>query len=454
MRKVATPPEYFERFKQLQKDSEKLSRAMKYFKAVDDKNRYIHWDKLRYKVAPDHLSIEDWWAVIKFARAAQYKQINLFDKENQAFKLVLTDSINEALHKIDSDASGGMSLQEPVLNPQTRDRYLIRSLWEESISSSQLEGASTTRHVAKEMLQTKRQPRNKDEQMIYNNYLAMCFIQEHKNEKLTPTLIYELHKIVTEKTLGKNEKNKIGKLRKQNDDVRVIDISNNEVLHTPPSASKLPQRLEQLCQFANTKQEDIFLHPVIKAIILHFMLAYDHPFVDGNGRTARALFYWYMAKQNYWLMEYCSISNILKKAPAKYSRAFLYTETDDTDLTYFIIHQLDIIQQAIQSLHDYIDRKTRSVQDAKQYLQKNKALQNYLNSRQMILLSHALKHPGFIYDIKTHQTKHAISYETARKDMLKLTGKVNLLDKLKRGKAFVFQSPVDLNERLIQSEGI
>jgi hypothetical protein len=101
MRKVVSPPEYFERFKQLQKDPEKFPQAMKFFRAVDDKNRYIHWDKLRYKIPPEHLSLEDWWAVIRFARAAQYKSIYLFDKNEQSFKLVLTDYINQALHQID-----------------------------------------------------------------------------------------------------------------------------------------------------------------------------------------------------------------------------------------------------------------------------------------------------------------------------------------------------------------
>ena len=111
---------------------------MEFFKAVDDKGRYIHWDKLRYKESPEGLLLEDWWAVIKLARSAQYKNLNLFDNNNKPFKHVLTDYVNQALHQIDCDASGGIPSKEPILNSQTRDRYLIRSLWEESISSSQL----------------------------------------------------------------------------------------------------------------------------------------------------------------------------------------------------------------------------------------------------------------------------------------------------------------------------
>jgi Fic family protein len=63
------------------------------------------------------------------------------------------------------------------------------------------------------------------------------------------------------------------------------------VFHTPPPAAELPARLEAMCDFANSKTPDTFIHPVVRGIFLHFWLAYDHPFVDGNGRTARALFY-------------------------------------------------------------------------------------------------------------------------------------------------------------------
>ena len=129
----------------------------------------------------------------------------------------------------------------------------------------------------------------------------------------------------------------------------------------PPLASELDERLDLMCQFANGKVPDHFIHPVIRSVILHFWLAYDHPFVDGNGRTARALFYWSMLRSGFWLFEFISISRILVKAPIKYARAFLYTETDSNDLTYFILHQVQVIKQAIAELHSYIARKSDGV---------------------------------------------------------------------------------------------
>jgi Fic family protein len=98
----------------------------------------------------------------------------------------------------------------------------------------------------------------------------------------------------------------------------------------------LPQRLEALCQFANKPQEKASLHPVIRAILLYLWQGYDHPFRNGNGRSARALFYWRMLREGYWLFEFISISTVLKNASAQYGRSYLYTETDDNDATYFV----------------------------------------------------------------------------------------------------------------------
>ena len=129
-----------------------------------------------------------------------------------------------------------------------------------------------------------------------------------------------------------------------------MDPAHSRVLHEPPPAASLPQRLERLCAFANAIDGEPFVHPVIRAILLHYMVGYDHPFVDGNGRTARALFYWSLARSGYWRMEYVSISRLLRQAPAQYSRAYLHSEADDNDTTYFILHQLSIIKRAIEAL--------------------------------------------------------------------------------------------------------
>ena len=78
--------------------------------------------------------------------------------------------------------------------------------------------------------------------------------------------------------------------------------------------------IEALCDYANRETDD-FEHPTIKAIALHCWLALIHPFADGNGRTARALFYLFMLKNDYWLFEYLSISRVILRRRAQYERS-------------------------------------------------------------------------------------------------------------------------------------
>jgi Fic family protein len=401
---------------------------------------YLHWDKLRHLAPPKGLTPKEWWLALKLQRRGQLRPVPLQDKKQSPFRFCVPDFVHEELHNIDCGAGGSLRVPEPITNPQTRDQYLIRSLIEEAITSSQLEGAVTTRQVAKEMIRTGRPPRDKSERMILNNYITMRRILEIKDQAMTRDLVLELHRLVTEKTL--DDPSAAGRFRRP-DEMVVVDDIEGEVYHEPPSAKQLEEHCQAMCDFANEKTPDYFIHPVVRAIILHFWLAYDHPFVDGNGRTARALFYWAMLHRGSWLFEFISISTILRKAPVKYARSFLYTETDDNDLTYFIVAQTQVIRRAVQDLHGYIDQKTTEVHELESKL---KALRRF-NHRQNDLLRHALKHPHQEYDILSHQKSHGVVYQTARTDLLQLQAQ-ELLNMKRRGKMMVFTVPPDLPTKL------
>ena len=294
------------------------------------------------------------------------------------------------------------------------------------------------------MLRQKRKPRDKSETMILNNYHAMEYIKDISNESLTPELIYELHRILSNNTM--DDPDTVGKLR-VSDEIYVGDGRDATIIHVPPKAKELQKRIESICNFANTAHSAEFLHPVIRAIILHFLLAYDHPFEDGNGRTARALFYWSMLKQGYWTMEFISISRILKSAPAKYTRAYLHTETDDNDVTYFIIHQLDVINRAIKDLLTYLENKAKEIKTVEQIVRKSQRLNKLLNYRQIALINRALKNPDAIFYVESHRGAHNVTYDTARTDLLKLV-KMGVLNKIKIGKAFSFTATASLKQKL------
>jgi Fic family protein len=412
--------------------------------AIEPRNDYPHWDKLRHLKPPKGLSSEEWWLGIKLRREGLLKEIPLKDKAGRPFRFGVPDLVQAELHDIDVGAGRRNGVPEAITNPQTRDKYLIRSLIEEAIASSQLEGAATTRDVAKEMIRTGRAPRDTSEQMILNNFLTMQRITELKQEALSPDLVFGIHRLVTEKTL--EDETAAGRFRKPHEE-RVVGDDFGEIFHNPPAAEELPQRLQAMCDFANGEAPGFFVHPAVRAIILHFWLAYDHPFVDGNGRTARALFYWGMLRSGYWLFEFISISSILKKAPTKYGMSFLHSETDDNDLTYFIVAQTQAIRRAIEGLHEYIDRKTAEVRALEAHV---RAL-DLFNHRQADLIRHAMKHPYQEYTILSHGKSHNVVYQTARTDLLDLK-KRGVLDLKKRGKTMVFTVSRDLAERLRRME--
>jgi Fic family protein len=407
--------------------------------------KYLHWDELRHRTPPSGLSPENWWLSVWLARASMLQELPFTDKEGNPFRLATPEPLLIDLHHIDRDAAGQIRTSASAPIHENRERYLLHSLIEESITSSQLEGASTTRKVAEAMLREKRMPRDRSETMIFNNYQAMAQIRSLRSEAITPQRILELHRMLTLDTL--DDPADAGRLRVA-DDVDVVDVRDGTLLHAPPSYRELPQRLERLCAFANADTDSSpFVHPVVRAILLHFMIGYDHPFADGNGRTARALFYWSMARSGYWLIEFLSISQFLRRAPRQYVQAYLHSETDRNDTTYFVLHQLDTIRRAIAELHTYLARKTREQRDAERLLVNAGQLRMQLNHRQLALLTHALKHPGETYRVAKHQAVHAVVYQTARADLLALA-ELGLLYKAKQGNAFVFRAIENLAETI------
>ncbi len=358
-------------------------------------------------------------------------------------RLTFTDHdaiLREQMH-IDQQLGGRITFDDdsPVTEGQ-RDRFVISSLMEEAIASSKLEGASTVHRVAKEMLRRNRKPRDRSERMIVNNYRGMQFVREHRGTPMSVDMLIEMQSILTRDTFDRSDE--CGRLRRPGEPVAVEDPY-GEVLHDPPPAETLSVRLERLCAFANgAGSDDEFIHPFVRACALHFQLAYDHPFCDGNGRTARLLFYWSMLRAGYWLFEFLPISRLIYESPAKYGKAFLYVETDDFDLTYFLVYKARILRMARESLRAYLERKRREATRARRFL-----TDLDINDRQRAVLLAAMENPTREITIEDHQIERSVSYYTARSDLLALEER-GMLDRRSVGRKFVFAA----SERLLASD--
>lgn len=418
-------------------------------KPVDRKNRYLHWDDLKHKPAPEGLTPQEHWFGVKAARHAGKEELPLRAKSGEAFWYCIPNTVTNELLYVSEQTKGAVDADPVVTDKATQRTYLISSLIEESISSSQLEGASTTRRVAKEMIRQGREPKDLSEQMILNNYRAMNFVRRHVDDPLTPTIIFELHALLMDGTLSEADAEKSGRFREDADDIVVGDRVTGETLHVPPKVAELPERLKKLCAFANGECGDPQMPPLIRAVFVHFMIGYDHPFFDGNGRLARAVFAWMVAKAGFWLLEYVAISSVLKSEPEAYMRSYLHTETDNNDATYFIVYQLSVLRRAIERLHEYLGRKTAQDRETKKLLSEA-GVSNRFNYRQIAILQHAIERPGAEFTVKSHQTSHGVSNQTARTDLTYLAEDLRLLTLARNGREVVFIAPRDITQRIME----
>ena len=406
-------------------------------------SEYLYWDKFKYQPLPENISPEKAWASLKLSRRMrEVKSIPLQDTEEKNFMYWVPDSAQRALHFLDQNTAGQILVDEQAMHSEEKQRYVLKSIMEEAITSSQLEGAATTRVVAKEMLRSGREPRDHAERMIFNNYLTINKIRDYINDPLSAELLLEIHRLISNETLEDPEQE--GRFRREEDgDIRIYD-EKDQVLHTPPSPKFIKESVKQLCDFANEEDGEDFVHPVIRGIILHFWLSYLHPFTDGNGRSSRALFYWFMLKKKYWLFEYLSISRIMRKASIQYYRSFLYSEIDERDMTYFIMFHLRAIRLAIDELKIYLVIKQKESKEAVRFMRK----QPGLNNRQRALLMSALEHPDNVYTFNTHMRVHGVVYQTARADLIGLH-ELGLLEMHKSGKKFNFIAVPYLRDKLL-----
>jgi len=385
---------------------------------------YEYWDKAKYKKLPEGFTPQMLWTNVKASRLRS--TIPVWNK--YGINLCVTSQMQRLCHEFDMKFGSFWEMEGDSQSAEKK-YYLSSSLMEEAIYSSKIEGASTTRIVAKDMLRKKKSPQNKSQQMIVNNYKTIQYIVEHKEQPLTEELLLTIHRLMTEKTLDNPED--AGRFR-TNDKVVVADMVEGDIIYTPPSFQEIPEFVESLCNFFNNDNPRTFIHPIIRGIIVHFMLAFMHPFIDGNGRTARALFYWYMLKEGYKLTEYMSISRVIAKSKANYEKAFRYVENDGNDMGYFVAYNLGALEKSFQQLRDYIQRKQREKRAASSFM-----MAGNINQRQALILQRLKEEPDTIFTVKDVQEQFSVSSMTARKDLSDLVQQGYLteiaLNKVTRG---------------------
>lgn len=398
------------------------------FIARANEPEYKHWELVKHqKPLPTGLTPVQTWYAVKLARSFERMQSNVTSVDDKVFGWVRLVHIERDCHELDLHAGGDLMESVSNLKADERRRFVSKGLMEEAIASAQLEGADTSRVYAQRMLRERIAPRNDSDRMILNNHRAMLAVEkELKLRPLSLDLLLEMHSMLAEGT--HDSEGETPRLRRPGEPVEVHD--SEYVYHRGPDAPFINKALKALVSFAND-DESAFVHPLVKAAMLHFWIGYLHPFTDGNGRLARLLFYWYLLqpRHDYWAIAYLPIAAKIKSGGKKgYTMAYVYSEQDDHDLTYFISYIIRKVKEAHGDFKKHLERARKESAEIAGSARKTYGL----NDRQIFLVKYLRSSSEHASTIASYQAVNRVSRATAFNDLAALVTK-GLLKKKRIG---------------------
>ena len=385
--------------------------------------KYYNKTQVLYRLGKDENIHEKWEKLMKERKSNSIK-LSLLDQNKNNLFIVLNEELKKNIVKIEEYSKEGIYDE---FDDEVRKSVIFESLIDEAYQSSLIEGAFTTKKKTEKMIKENLKPKDKSERMVLNNFHALKYILENKNQEITEDTILEIYKLITKDTLSKDE---ISKKYREGQN----EVSNylGDVIYTPPQAEDVQWMMDDLIKFLYKEEEEI--HPILKAIIFHYFFVYVHPFYDGNGRTARAITYMYLIQQGYTFFQYFSISSLIAEFRKNYYTSIKNSEDYDSDVTYFALFYSEMIIDSILKMQG--DFK-------KHYLKKllNLRIQNkgiILNKRQEKAIEFMLRYSKSM-DIKIYTTKiNKVVQETARRDLNDLV-EYDLLEKIKSGKRYIYK---------------
>ena len=379
--------------------------------------RYVPLEDIKYRLDKLGISQGDWPNLKE--KIQTFRKIgaipfflNSIDKKFWYFP---SDAINKKVHHIESL---GNSLLDKIENHSSfKQEFLTNVMVEEAITSAIYEGANSTRSKAKSLVTSGAIPKTKDEWMLVNNCLAMKWIKENSKLPVSYDLVLKIHEIVSKNTLEGDDVNFSGRFR---DDT--VFVGNHEgITHT-----KIEEALSEAIDL--TTNHSRFVHGLIKGILLHYFIAYIHPFFDGNGRTARTLFYFKAIKNDLKFVELLSVSADLKEHGKRYERSFDLVKEYELDMTFFIDFCLDSLVIALEK----VEHKVNYLLGISTLIAKEGMSINQVSLLQKMALNKykATSIEEYASDIKK-------SREIARRDLKELLKK-GYLREVKQGKKFIY----------------
>ena len=384
--------------------------------------QYITKEKYKYQMEKGKDLDYEWDKILsKRKEIATYTELK--NEKGNKLWFVETEKIKSAIDYIEIKAKDDLLKYSKSLfkNYISSEEMLLDSLADESFYSSTIEGAFSTRKVAKELVTDKRVPSSKSEKMIYNNHMALKYGLEDKENQITEDLMLKIFELISKDTL--DEETQINKYRVE--DVVVRD-KRGEIIHEGAHVDNIQSMMDDLFRFMYSNN----INPIIKSAIFHFYFVFVHPFPDGNGRTARATSYIYLVKEGYDIFKHFSISALIAQKKSKYYKCIKDVEDNELDMTYFIEFILGVVSESIDIILDKYTRKHIENYIFMELVDKGVNITN----EQKKIIKYILNKENYSATIENYTKKNKSSdYKKVNKDMNYLTD-IGILTKSKEGR--------------------
>ena len=353
---------------------------------------YVSWDSLRNRDLK--LPAEDVWRAMASLRRSSGSSVRV---GGTVFTWNVTPGMMSVMHRIDMRHSGGMLLAHR-LNHHSKKAYAVSSAMEEAIGSALISGCMLQSKSVKKHMREERQPKNDYEAVAMRTYAALNLARSLSDQPLTPEILLRINEAETGLTGWRDSEDS------------EPEPHSREPQLTQFPVSRIRKAVDDMCAFAG----DESVHPLIRAFSLEYMILRVQPFATGNGRTARAVASWCMARCGYGVDLYLAVSGVRRAKQSAYQRAFMTAEAEYDDMTYAVSFCTDATDAAMDNFLSYVDRKTREQDDVLEGV----AL-NDLNPRQRSILTDVSKSQDGV-TVEELAAKHQVTYQTARADLILL----------------------------------
>src|SRR3989337_2325396 len=318
-------------------------------------------------------------------------------------KFIITAKINKALVEIERVRGflDAVKLKDDWLADMQKEALIL-----ESHHSTHIEGTALSLEQARGILEGKevKGVRPDDKKELLNYKKAMDFIAKYlgKEDPVTEGLVREIHKMLVKGVRGGQADP--GNYRKVQN--YVVNSRTKEIIYTPPPPLEVPYLMSELVEWLN-KDKDI--SPIPIAGISQFQFVHIHPFIDGNGRTARLLSTLILYKTGYDFKRLFTISEYYDKDRPDYYKAIQTVRNNNMDMTGWVEYFLT----GLRSQMEEIQEKGKQLKKQDAALQKIK--KSVLNTRQEKAIKYLLKN-GTI-SVNEYQSVASCIRRTAQRDL-------------------------------------